>query len=99
MKNNIEEKAVDSTKREFMKKFGGYAATAPIGMYMLMTPNASAYCVSGTNRTPDRSRDVCKPNGTRRHIDVYKQDDGSKIKVIKVTKADGTTFTKVKHVY
>lgn len=46
-KNNQRQENVDSTKREFMKKFGGYAATAPVGMYMLMTPSSSAACTSG----------------------------------------------------
>ncbi|WP_457744852.1 hypothetical protein [Sulfurimonas sp.] len=49
MKVIKEEANIDSTKREFMKKFGSYAATAPIGMYMLMTPDASAKVCSGTN--------------------------------------------------
>ena len=40
------QKKVDNTKREFMKKFGAYAATAPVGMYMLMTPEASAHTCS-----------------------------------------------------
>lgn len=40
------QKKVDNTKREFMKKFGAYAATAPVGMYMLMTPSASAHACS-----------------------------------------------------
>jgi len=40
---------VDNTKREFMKKFGVYAATAPVGMYMLMTPSASAHAMSDQN--------------------------------------------------
>jgi len=45
----IEKKSleVDDTKRQFMKKFGGYAATAPVGMYMLMTPSSSAAQQSG----------------------------------------------------
>jgi len=32
---------VDEQKREFMKKFGTYAAAAPLGMYLLMGPGAS----------------------------------------------------------
>jgi len=47
MKNTQEKETqikteIDSVKREFIKKFGTYATTVPIGMYMLMTPNASA---------------------------------------------------------
>ena len=34
-------KEVDEQKREFMKKFGSYAAAAPLGMYLLMGPGAS----------------------------------------------------------
>jgi hypothetical protein len=40
---------VDSKKRDFMKKFGTYAATAPLGMYMLMTPSTSAAVQSGSS--------------------------------------------------
>lgn len=29
----------DLLKREFMKKFGSYAATVPFGMYLLMSPS------------------------------------------------------------
>ena len=44
---------VDKTKRAFMKKFGTYAATAPLGMYILMTPSTSAHASSCvTNATP-----------------------------------------------
>jgi len=61
-KDGLENK-VDSTKREFMKKFGTYAATAPVGMYMLMTPSTSAHATSNQNngwgngdqRSPGRS--------------------------------------------
>lgn len=42
------ETEVDTTKREFMKKFGKYAATAPVGMYMLMTPSMSSAVSSGS---------------------------------------------------
>ncbi len=37
----VEKSEVDQTKREFMKKFGKYAAVAPVGMYLLMGPGAS----------------------------------------------------------
>ncbi len=40
---------VDSTKRDFMKKFGVYASAAPFGMYMLMTPSASAHAGSSND--------------------------------------------------
>ena len=39
---------VDEAKREFMKKFGKYAATAPVGMYLLMSPTASKAQASGS---------------------------------------------------
>ena len=42
------EPEVDDIKRGFMKKFGMYAATAPVGMYMLMTPSTSAAVGSGS---------------------------------------------------
>ena len=44
------EKEVDEAKREFMIKYGKYAATAPLGMYLLMGPGASkaqASCSGG----------------------------------------------------
>jgi len=34
-------------KRELIKKFGKYAAVAPIGMYVLMSPKRSAAAASG----------------------------------------------------
>ena len=40
---------VDEAKREFMKKFGKYAATAPVGMYLLMSPTASKAQASGSS--------------------------------------------------
>jgi len=43
------EPEVNEIKRGFMKKFGMYAATAPMGMYMLMTPSRSAAVSSGQN--------------------------------------------------
>jgi len=42
---------VDAAKRDFMKKFGKYAATAPLGMYLLMGPGASKAQASGTCST------------------------------------------------
>ena len=42
---------VDEAKREFMKKFGKYAATAPVGMYLLMSPTASKAQASGSSIT------------------------------------------------
>ena len=44
--NESIENNVTSTRRDFIKKFGTYAATAPVGMYMLMTPSASAHATS-----------------------------------------------------
>lgn len=55
MESNKEKLEVDTTKREFIKKFGGYAATAPVGMFMLMTPSASSACTSGTCNSCGRS--------------------------------------------
>ncbi|WP_456452204.1 hypothetical protein [Hydrogenimonas sp.] len=43
---------VDAAKRDFMKKFGKYAATAPLGMYLLMGPGASKAQASGSNCWP-----------------------------------------------
>ena len=39
---------VDVQKREFMKRFGKYAASAPLGMYLLMGPGASKAQASGS---------------------------------------------------
>jgi len=49
MKKTKEELEIDSKKREFIKKFGSYAATAPIGMYMLMTPSTASAQSSSNN--------------------------------------------------
>ncbi len=38
----------DQKKREFIKRFGGYAATAPVVMYSLMSPRRSAAAASDT---------------------------------------------------
>ncbi len=43
-----ERQEVDEAKREFITKFGKYAATAPLGMYLLMTPSASHAQASGS---------------------------------------------------
>jgi len=53
MSKNIEQtgydaEEIDKVKREFMKKFGQYAATAPIGMYLLMGPGSSKAQASGS---------------------------------------------------
>ncbi len=47
-KKVIEVENVDEAKREFMKKFGKYAATAPVGMYLLMGAGASKAQASTT---------------------------------------------------
>ena len=47
-KIEIEVEDVDEAKREFMKKFGKYAATAPVGMYLLMGAGASRAQASTT---------------------------------------------------
>ncbi len=44
----VDNEEVDQAKREFMKKFGKYAAVAPVGMYMLMGPGASKAQASAT---------------------------------------------------
>jgi hypothetical protein len=36
------EKIADTTKRDFIKKFGSYAASAPLAGFVLMTPSASS---------------------------------------------------------
>ena len=46
---------VDLQKREFMSKFGKYAAVS-VGMAALMTPNASASFNSGSCERKQRSR-------------------------------------------
>jgi hypothetical protein len=46
-----EEIVVDEVKREFMKKFGKYAATAPLGMYLLLGAGASKAQASSTSST------------------------------------------------
>ncbi len=40
---------VDAAKREFIKRFGKYAATAPMGMYLLMSPVSSHAQASGSS--------------------------------------------------
>jgi len=35
-------------RRDFIKKFGAYAATAPLAMYVLMSPTRSAAAASDT---------------------------------------------------
>ena len=44
-KDEIEE-TPDEMKREFIKKFGKLAASAPVGMFMLMGPGASKAAAS-----------------------------------------------------
>gem|GEM_PF-4752710 len=45
----MEEIVIDGVKREFMKKFGKYAATAPLGMYLLLGAGASKAQASSTS--------------------------------------------------
>jgi len=40
IEENIE-KIADKTKRDFMKKFGSYAASVPLAGFVLMTPETS----------------------------------------------------------
>jgi hypothetical protein len=63
---------VDASKREFMKKFGKYAATAPLGMYLLMGPGASKAQASGS--TCHRHGDFRIPKGNKCKIVKYKAD-------------------------
>jgi len=48
-KEKSQQHEVDAQKREFIKKFGKYAATAPLGMYLLMGPGASKAQASGSS--------------------------------------------------
>jgi hypothetical protein len=82
---------VDVTKREFMKKFGRYAATAPLGMYLLMGPGASKAQASGS----------CVVNGTFHHWGVDQDKNGNEWTVkaqnlssqkIHTFKTDGSTY-------
>ena len=66
---------VDAKKREFMKKFGSYAATAPLGMYLLMGPGASKAQASGSCLPRCR---VDHPNG-RGYADCHIRIDGNKV--------------------
>ncbi|WP_457593121.1 hypothetical protein [Hydrogenimonas sp.] len=47
---NVEslDRDVDEAKREFMVKYGKIAATAPLGLYLLMGPGASKAQASGS---------------------------------------------------
>jgi len=51
MKKNLntkKENLADAKKREFIKKFGKYAATAPLAGFALMTATSSKAAMSGT---------------------------------------------------
>ncbi|BBG66318.1 hypothetical protein NNO_1615 [Hydrogenimonas sp.] len=50
MKRDIKQKevSVDEAKREFMIKYGKFAASAPLGMYLLMGPGSSKAQASGS---------------------------------------------------
>ena len=59
MQNSLEsiEQIADSTKREFIKKFGGYAASAPLTGFILMAPGSSiAHAASCSTCPPYASR-------------------------------------------
>lgn len=47
------EKIADNKRREFIKKFGSFAATAPLAGYILLTPSSSAAAV--TSSTSDEN--------------------------------------------
>ena len=51
-KKHKTEETPDEMKREFMKKFGKLAATAPVGMFMLMGPGASKAAASDVIAPP-----------------------------------------------
>ncbi len=72
----LERSEVDQTKREFMKKFGKYAAVAPVGMYLLMGPGASKAQASAVYTT------------TPPPVNYYLADDQS----ITVTADDGSSY-------
>ncbi len=46
--NETVESEIDEAKRDFMIKYGKFAATAPLGMYLLMGPGASKAQASGS---------------------------------------------------
>ena len=46
--NETVENEIDEAKRDFMIKYGKFAATAPLGMYLLMGPGASKAQASGS---------------------------------------------------
>ena len=46
--NETLENEIDEAKRDFMIKYGKFAATAPLGMYLLMGPGASKAQASGS---------------------------------------------------
>ena len=59
MQDSIEniEQIADSTKREFIKKFGGYAASAPLTGFILMAPSSSrAHAASGTGNASKKEQ-------------------------------------------
>lgn len=55
MQENIE-KVADETKRDFMKKFGAYAASAPLAGFVLMTAGTSVAAVKSIPPGQDGSR-------------------------------------------
>ncbi|WP_300364639.1 hypothetical protein [Hydrogenimonas sp.] len=61
---SVQTNEVDAAKREFMKKFGKYAATAPLGMYVLMSPVASRAQASGSCASCDISGEDIQWNQT-----------------------------------
>ncbi len=42
------EKIADSTRRDFIKRFGSFAASAPLAGYILLTPSASAASITSS---------------------------------------------------
>jgi len=57
IEKNIE-KIADKTKRDFMKKFGSYAASVPLASFVLLTPETSeAHCWSCCEQVRDRIHD------------------------------------------
>ena len=48
--DDILENVADKKKREFIKKFGKYAASAPLAGFALMTPSSSLAAGSGIGK-------------------------------------------------
>ncbi len=67
--NQTVEREIDEAKRSFIMKYGKFAATAPLGMYLLMGPGASRAQASGScaHRRPKRGGKGCGCKGGGGH--------------------------------